>query len=93
MKRSYIAVIVAFLMMSYGVSASLVMFTDEDAYLLAAGPSVYTEDFSTAPLGTILSGETPTLGTLGFSYFGSPDDGNGDPFEGQPLVTDFGKIY
>ena len=97
MKRIFLAVIAFFLITSfgvtsYGVSAALLIFTDKDAFLLAAGPTAYTEDFSTAPLGTVQSGETPQFGTLDFHYLGSPDGGLGDPFLGQPLIQDFGNI-
>ncbi|MEP1935074.1 MAG: VPLPA-CTERM sorting domain-containing protein, partial [Roseibium sp.] len=36
--------------------------------------------------------QTPMFGTLGFSYLGRPDGGNGDPFMGQPLIQDNGFI-
>ena len=86
------AAVAVLVLAPFGVSAALEVFTDRTAFLAAAGPTAYTEDFSTAPLGTVGSGETPTFGTLLFSYLGSPDTGNGDPYEGQPLIQDPGDV-
>ncbi|WP_205389117.1 hypothetical protein [Sulfitobacter sp. JL08] len=92
MKRMYWVFCACLLPAPYGVSAALQVFTNKADFLAAAGPDAVTEDFSTAPLGTIFSGETPMLGTLRFSYEGGPDDGNGDPFNGQPLVKNNGDV-
>ncbi len=86
------AAVAVLVLAPYGVSAALEVFTDRNAFLAIAGPTAYTEDFSTATPGTVRSGETPTFGTLLFSYEGSPDGGNGDAFDGQPLIQDPGDV-
>ena len=76
----------------YVVSAAFAVFTGEPLFLKAVGPTVSTEDFQSAKPGTVMSGETPTFGTLGFSYKGGPDSGANDPTDGQPLIRDSGVV-
>jgi hypothetical protein len=77
----------------YVVSAAFEVFTGESLFLKAVGPTAPdTEDFESAKPGTVMSGETPTFGTLGFSYSGGPDDSANDPTDGQPLIRDSGVV-
>jgi hypothetical protein len=76
----------------YVVSAAFAVFTGEPLFLKAVAPTVFTEDFQSAKPGTVMSGETPTFGTLGFSYKGGPDDSANDPTDGQPLIRDSGVV-
>jgi hypothetical protein len=86
------AAVAVLVLAPYGVSAALEVFTDKNAFLSVAGPTAYTEDFSTATPGTVKSGETPMFGTLLFSYEGSPDGGDGDAFDGQHWIQDPGDV-
>jgi hypothetical protein len=70
MKRIFWAVTNVFAAMAillftpYVVSAAFAVFTGEPLFLKAVAPTVFTEDFQSAKPGTVMSGETPTFGTV-----------------------------
>ena len=92
MKRFALALGLGVAVAGYGYTAALRIFTDEAAFLAESGPSTVLEDFSTAPLGSVLPGTSPLFGSLVFSYEGKLDGGQNDPFDGQPLIKDRGEI-
>lgn len=82
--RLYLAAIGSIGVAGAALAAGIQIFTEETA-LIDALDRAEIETFNDVVPGSVLAGGTVDLEHITFRYDGSPDGGQGDPFQGQPL--------